>query len=178
MAKKSELQTGPGLHGGPAATQILRDGHRRIVGLFDRCRQSALRAREIRECGCSDLYAEIDTHHALVEDIFYPAVLEAMGRCGPDVHPGMGLLGQVRDRDQELRKLIEEIRGLDVDSARFLEHLEELSALYSVHVDEEERELIPLAEEVMPIDEMGTLGMRLEMRRQELARRQPRRDVA
>lgn len=180
MAKTPSMATGPGLHGGPAATQMLRDDHKRILGLFEQCRNSRLRAREVRECGCEELFEAIDQHYRLVDEVFYPALQKALAACGPEVHPGMGLLGQIRDRDVELIARMRELRRMDVDSAEFPGRLSELGDLCRVHMEEEERELVCLAEEIMPIEEMGALGMRLQMKREELrARGGPhRRDVA
>jgi hypothetical protein len=162
---------GPGLHGGPAATQFLCEDHARLRELFRLCQQSLLRSLDLRECECRDLFDALEAHFAVEGQVFYPCVGELLARGGDEVHPGMGLLGQIRDRDGDFQGALKQLRGIELDDPLFGGRLKDLLDLFDLHAREGERELIPLVEELMPIDEMGTLGMRMELRRQSLLKR-------
>src|SRR4029434_10863780 len=93
---------------------------------------------------------ELETHAQLEENIFYPAVNEGTNE-GPDL---------VKDSVQEhetVHLLIQELQGMEHDTDAFDTKFQELIKHVQHHVEEEEAEMCPLAEQELAedLDEMS-----------------------
>lgn len=157
MAKKSKSKKSE-----PAAIKMLKDQHREVEDLFEEFEEAAEnedseKARELAGVICEQL----TLHATIEEEIFYPAVL-----------------------NEETADQLEEAAVEHISAKRLIADVAEatsdkkLKALMSVlkeqvehHVEEEEEELLPKAQEVLEEDEMEPLGVHMEERLEELKAR-------
>ncbi len=104
---------------------------------------------------CSDL-----TKHAIIEEeIFYPAIQEVT----PDANE---LLDEALVEHACAKALIAEIESMSADEELFDAKVKVLSEQIEHHIEEEENEMFPLAEEI-DID-LVALGQRMKERKEEL----------
>ncbi|MDX2024458.1 MAG: hemerythrin domain-containing protein [Deltaproteobacteria bacterium] len=146
----------------PAAIKMLKDQHREVEELFEEFEGAAQnedseKARELAGVICEKL----TLHATIEEEIFYPAA-----------------------QSEETADQLEEAAIEHISAKRLIADVAEatsdkkLKALMSVlkeqiehHVEEEEEELFPKAQEALSEDEMGPLATHMEERLEELKER-------
>jgi iron-sulfur cluster repair protein YtfE (RIC family) len=138
-------------------TQQIRDDHTRVTALFHRLRGDgagkAPRAIALQIC------AELEIHATLEEELFYPALREA-GVQSP-------ALDKAVPEHDEMRRLIERVRtlGEDAPPALLLDTMNELINGVLHHVADEETQLLPAAERMMPAERLAEVGEAMRKRR-------------
>jgi hemerythrin superfamily protein len=141
----------------PGATSIIRMDHTHVLALFRRFRPHTSLAR--RQALVTNACLALEIHAQLEEEIFYPALREAVGTNE--------VLDKSVPEHDEMRKSITTLRGLSPTDARYEEAFHELIREVLHHVADEETVLLPLAEHVLS-DRLGELGMRMNRRRVQL----------
>jgi hemerythrin-like domain-containing protein len=93
---------------------------------------------------------ELETHAQLEENIFYPAVNEGTNE-GPD------LVKESVQEHETVHQLIQELQGMEHDTDAFDTKFQALIRHVEHHVEEEEAEMFPLAEQELAedLDEMS-----------------------
>jgi hemerythrin-like domain-containing protein len=91
------------------------------------------------------VFVELETHAQLEENIFYPAVNEGTDD-GPDL-----VKASVQDHET-VQQLIQELQGMEHDTDAFEAKFHELIRNVEHHVEEEEAEMFPLAEQALAED--------------------------
>jgi uncharacterized protein len=145
---------------GPRATDLLRADHRQVSALFHQQEQS----HEHGEARVSLVYqicADLEVHAQLEEELFYPAVKDKV-----DVSTGAKIDEGVREH-QRMKDLIAQLRHMAVDDAAFAPTVQQLRECVEHHVGEEERVVMPAAEEQCG-GELPRLGTQIQQRKQEL----------
>ncbi|HWO41380.1 MAG TPA: hemerythrin domain-containing protein [Candidatus Eisenbacteria bacterium] len=145
----------------PNATQLIRQDHKKVEGLFKKFQQtkSAASKRRIAE----QAMQELEVHAAIEEEIFYPAVEREIG--------DRDLIRDSQQEHQTVKNLIQELKGMNGQGEQFEEKFSELQQNVEHHVKEEEGELLPKAEE-SELD-LAALGRELGERKRELMRDAP-----
>jgi hemerythrin-like domain-containing protein len=118
------------------AIAMLRADHQRVRDLFQEYKAATdpQAKRDIAE----EAFVELETHAQLEEQIFYPAVNE-------ETEEGPELVKDALEEHQTVKKLIQALRGMsdvqefDATFTALVRHVEH-------HVEEEESEMLPLAE--------------------------------
>ena len=143
----------------PDITSMIRLDHSHVLAACRRFRSrlSETRKRALVENACLGL----EVHAQLEEEIFYPAMRE-IGAAGE-------LLDKSVPEHEQMRGLIQGLRGMDPFDAAYDETFRKLIRLVLHHVADEETVLLPLAEELLP-DELAHLGRLMMRRRIELLR--------
>ena len=109
----------------------------------------------------AQVFVELETHTQLEEIVFYPAFAEEADEEGKQ------LVTESLEEHQEVKELIEELRGLGADEAEFNAKFRALMENVQHHVEEEESEMFPEAEEALEtfmedlMDEMQELKQQL-----------------
>jgi hemerythrin superfamily protein len=146
----------------PNITTLIRMDHSQVLALFHRYKPdtSPSRKRALVRNAC----LAIQVHAQLEEEIFYPALKAVM--------TGDPVLEKSEPEHAEMRRIIGELRammeyGEQGAPAGSDEKFFELMRLVMHHVADEETQLLPAAERLLP-ERLGRLGMDMTKRRMEL----------
>jgi hemerythrin-like domain-containing protein len=142
--------------------QFLTEDHQKVTELFDEyeATDDMNRKKEIAKKVFMELM-ELEVHSKIEEEIFYPAV-----RSKTD-EEGKSLISESLEEHRKVKKLIEELRGLNPKNDEFEDKFSELMDNVEHHVDEEESEVFPKAEEYLH-NELDRLGSEIADRKEQL----------
>jgi hemerythrin superfamily protein len=141
----------------PSATQMIRQDHKKVEGLFKKFEQT--KGAEAKRRLAENAMAELEVHAALEEQIFYPAVEK-------EVEDASSMISEARDEHQTVKQLIAELKGMEEADDEFESQFSELMENVQHHVEEEENEMLPKVEE-SGLD-LKSLGDQMSERRQGL----------
>lgn len=138
-----------------SATQLIRQDHRRVEGLFKKYGQTkgAQGKRRIAQ----NAMTELEVHAALEEEIFYPAIEKEIDRS---------MLQEARQEHQKVKQAIAELKKLQDDEEEFDSTFTEMMEDVRHHVEEEENEMLPQVEETEL--NLSQLGQQMSKRKQQL----------
>jgi len=112
-----------------------------------------------REALAQRICAELTVHAQIEEEIFYPALREAVGADD--------LLDEAQAEHQQAKALIARIQSLESAGAEMDELVSQLARAVEHHVKEERDRLFPKARSTPALD-LDALGAQLRERQQEL----------
>jgi len=141
----------------PNATQMIRQDHKKVEGLFKKFEQTqgAQAKRRLAE----NAMAELEVHAALEEEIFYPAVKK-------EVDDGSSMVQEAIQEHQTVKQLISELKGMKEADEEFASQFSQLMENVQHHVEEEESEMLPKVED-SELD-LNSLGQQMSQRKQEM----------
>ena len=125
------------------ALALLKEDHRRVRDLFQ-AYTAAMDPRTKRELA-EEACIELETHAQLEEQIFYPAVNE-------ESDEGLELVQEALQEHQQVKDLIAALREMGPDHHAFDATFRELMQNIEHHVQEEESQMFPLAEQDLAED--------------------------
>ena len=141
----------------PSVTNMIRLDHTHVLTAFH---QYEIGATERVKKGLADnVCLAIEIHAQLEEEIFYPAV-----RLVADNE----VLRKSTPEHDEMRGLISRLRNMPVNDPAFDDTFFELMRHVMHHVADEETQVLPAAERLIP-EQLHELGARMTRRRLELA---------
>ena len=147
----------------PSITTMIRMDHSYVMSLFHRYKADTPPGR--KRALVTNACLAIQVHAQLEEEIFYPALREAIG--------GDEVLEKSQPEHEQMRQLIAELRQLSADASSLTQACDDkfmdLMRLVMHHVADEETRLLPVAERQLK-DRLGSLGMEMTRRRIELIR--------
>jgi hypothetical protein len=142
------------------AIAMLKADHQKVRKLFKE--YDAARDRETRRSVATLVFVELETHAQLEENVFYMAVNEETD-AGPE------LVKESLEEHQTMKHLIQELRDMGPDTKAFDTKFHELRRNVEHHVEEEEAEMFPLAEEKLEEDMKDLKNEMQELKEQILA---------
>lgn len=145
---------------GPRATDLLRNDHQRVNDLFYQ-QEISHEQDDTRVSLVYQICADLEVHARLEEELFYPAV-----KAKVNMSVGEKIDGGIREH-QQMKDLISQLRHMAVDDAAFAPTVQHLRECVEHHVQKEEQEILPIAEEQCS-EELPRLGVQIQQRRQEL----------
>lgn len=149
--------TGNGRKGRPQeATALLRADHKLVSDLFGQYEKA--RSRDRKLALSEQICAELTVHAQVEEEIFYPAVKEALHDTE--------LVPEATVEHDSLKDLIAKLEGNKSDEEMFDAQMKVLSEYVKHHVKEEQNEIFPKARS-SKLD-MKELGAQLTQRKAEL----------
>ena len=140
----------------PNATQLIRQDHKKVEGLFKKFQQT--KGAQAKRRLAENAMAELEVHAALEEEIFYPAVKK-------EVEEG-SMVQEAIEEHQTVKQLISELKGMDGADEEFESQFSQLVENVQHHVEEEENEMLPKVEE-SELD-LNSLGQQMSQRKQEM----------
>ena len=142
----------------PSITKMIRMDHSHVMVLSHKyaADTSPDRKKAIADAVCLAL----EIHAQLEEEIFYPALRE--------VDSGNQALAKAQPEHDEMRRLIQQIRGLAAGEPSHDQTFRQLMRSVMHHVADEEAELLPAAERLLG-QRLQELGARMTQRRLQLA---------
>lgn len=138
------------------ATALLRADHKRVNDLFSEYEEthSIAKKKRIVEQLCN----ELTVHAQVEEEIFYPAVKQAL--------KDKELIPEARVEHETLKSLIAQVEGMEPDGEMFDAKIKVMHEYVKHHVKEEQNEIFPKAKST-DLD-MMKLGAELSQRKEEL----------
>ena len=115
------------------ATTLLHADHVLVSGLFEQYEKTQSTAKKMKLV--SEICTELTVHSQLEEEIFYPAVKQAL--------KDKELVPEALVEHASLKELISQVEGVELDGEMFDAKIQVLSEYVKHHVKEEESELFP-----------------------------------
>jgi hemerythrin-like domain-containing protein len=122
---------------------MLKADHQRVKDLFAQYETTS--NLETKRTLAEQVFVELETHAQLEENVFYSAVNE-------ETDEGPALVKESLSEHETVKHLIQELRGMAHDTDAFDAKFHELIQHVAHHVEEEEAEMFPLAEEALAED--------------------------
>jgi iron-sulfur cluster repair protein YtfE (RIC family) len=144
------------------ATELIRDDHKRILGLFRQSEAARQRAPEMLDGVIGEMFMELEIHSRVAGEILYPRLMAAFKAVG------MGEVGESAKEHIVALREIQQIRKLDPDDERFEERLADVVADMESHMEEEERDVLQPAEKLLSQEDLCELGREMLERRDAL----------
>lgn len=143
------------------ATSLLRADHKLVSDLFSEYEKarSATKKQEL----VSKICTELSVHAQVEEEIFYPAVKQAL--------KDKDLVPEAKVEHESLKRLIAEVEGVEPDGEMFDAKMKVLSEYVKHHVKEEQDEMFPKVK-ATKLD-MNELGAKIAERKAELLAERP-----
>jgi hemerythrin superfamily protein len=143
----------------PDAIAMLKADHKKVSELFEQFEKS--RSAEKKKELVAQICDELTVHTMLEEEIFYPAVQEAMR--------DHELVPEARVEHASIKELIEQVRDVQPDGEDYDAKVKVMSEYVKHHVKEEQTEMFPQAKKT-DLD-MEDLGARMAERKEQLMAR-------
>ena len=121
------------------AIEMLKADHRWMRALFQRYDETDDQA--MKQEIVAELFVELELHTQLEETVFYPAFADETNREGQE------LVEASLEAHEEVEVLVEELRGLEADQEAFAAKFQELRTKVEQHVQAEESQMFPQAEQ-------------------------------
>jgi general stress protein YciG len=143
------------------ATEILRADHERVKGLFHDYDTADDEDLDTRRSIAHTVFRELEVHAKIEEDIFYPAIRKRLGDQGEE------LVDEAVEEHSTVKELIEELRTMSPEDEDYNDKFQDVIDNVLHHAEEEESEMLPLAEEKMG-DAIQALGIEMAERKRQL----------
>jgi hemerythrin-like domain-containing protein len=143
------------------AIEMLIADHEKVKELFRKYEATGDRAYQQKKRIAEEVFAEITVHSTLEEELFYPAFKAETDKQGQE------LVAESVEEHHVVVMLIEELRALDPKDERYDAKFTVLMENIEHHIEEEEDELFPEAEDVLG-DGIDELGAQMKERKDQL----------
>ena len=134
---------------------LLRQDHKTVEGLFKRFEKAGDNAFKAKRDLVDRIIEELAVHAAIEEQVFYPAVREAIPEVEDTVLEGL-------EEHHIVKWTLKELEDLPPDHERFDAKVTVLIESVRHHVEEEEGELFPEVRKAMGRKRLGEIGEALE----------------
>ena len=141
------------------AVQMLLDDHQRVKQLFNEF-QSANDPNRQQQIA-QQVMQELEVHTAIEEEIFYPAMREQGDAEDKE------LVAEAFEEHAGAKELIAQLRTMKAADPQFAGIFKQLQQDVAHHVQEEETEMLPKAEEELK-NQLDSLGEKMMSRKQTL----------
>jgi len=143
------------------AIDMLQADHRKVRTLFQRYQSTKDQAMKRRIA--EQVFVELEVHAQLEEMVFYPAFAAAADA------EGHALVEEARQEHQTVKALIADLRSMGANDEAFEMQFQDLMDDVELHVQEEETEMFPEAEEVLADENADLMEEMQEIKQQLLA---------
>ena len=130
-----ERELGEG-EGGEDVFEMLKTDHRHVQDLFTKFEDADKRARASI---ADETLTALEVHAALEEELVYPAIAEVLD--------DEDLVNEAKEEHHVAKLLIKELRKMDAEDEGFSTKFKVLGELVGHHIEEEEGEMFPQAQE-------------------------------
>lgn len=136
-------------NGGVNAVELLREDHRKVQDLFEEFEGADTRSRQRL---VDQALTELEIHAKLEEGLIYPAIREALDEDE--------MMDQALEEHHVVEFLIKELRKMGPKDERYSAKFQVLAEIVKHHIEEEESEILPQAEESdLDLMELGEEAM-------------------
>jgi hemerythrin superfamily protein len=145
----------------PNAIERLKSDHHKVKELFRQYEAAGNRAYQKKKGIAEKVFTELEIHTTLEEELFYPAMKRKTDQDGKD------LVAEAMEEHHVVTTLMDELQGLDPTDERYDAKFKVLMEHVAHHIEEEEGEMFPEAEEVLG-ERLERLGTQMQERKQQL----------
>jgi hemerythrin superfamily protein len=145
------------------ATTILKKDHRVVSGLFWTLRQTP--SASARKSIFNQIEQLLETHTQAEEELFYPAVRNLYTTMAEEQ------VDEAVRQHQRIRSLVYQVSRTDPGSFEFMSKVNELREAVEQHVEEEENEMFPLAQDNISSRQLDAIGRRIHDRKLQIKER-------
>ena len=145
----------------PNAIELLKDDHEKVKALFAQYEAAGHRAHQKKQGIAEEVFAELAVHTTLEEELFYPAMKRKTDQDGKD------LVAEAVEEHHVVTTLMDELKGLDPADERYDAKFKVLMENVAHHIEEEEDEMFPEAEDVLG-ERLEQIGQQMQERKQQL----------
>jgi hemerythrin-like domain-containing protein len=145
----------------PNAVEMLKEDHEKVKALFRQYEAAGDRAYQKKQGIAEAVCTELEIHTTLEEELFYPAMKRKADQDGKD------LVAEAVEEHHVVTTLMDELKGLDPKDERYDAKFKVLRENVEHHIEEEEGEMFPEAEEVLG-DRLERLSQQMEQRKEQL----------
>lgn len=142
------------------AVKLLKQDHAQVKALFQEYEEASERAHKKRQTIAQQAFQELAVHTTIEQEIFYPAVAAKGKELRELVDEGV-------QEHHVVDVLMQEMRRLAPDNPEYDAKFKVLMESAQHHIEEEEQELFPQAQERLR-GELDQLGTQMEERKQQL----------
>jgi hemerythrin superfamily protein len=139
------------------AVELIKSDHQRVKSLFEDYETSGGQDRAMI---ANKIMTELEVHAKIEEEIFYPAF---RGKADE----GDELVTEALEEHRTVKDLISDLQEMDGDDEAFQNKFQDLLQEVQHHVEEEESEMLPAAEDQLA-DQLDQLGTRMSERKEQL----------
>ena len=143
------------------AIKLLKDDHKKVKELFQQYESAGDKAHQKKQRIAEQVFAELEVHTKLEEDIFYPAV-QAKG-----TKDQKELVAEGIEEHHVVDVLIGELKVLSPEDEQYDAKFKVLMENVEHHIEEEEGEMLPDAEKKLG-KETESLGEQMLQLKQQL----------
>jgi hemerythrin superfamily protein len=151
----------PAKSGRKDATQILTADHKKVSKIFADFEKIKDRDSEGKQQLVKKACDELTVHSQVEEEIFYPALHEALKESDQD------LVDEAEVEHASIKQLIETLKTCDPEDRRYDASVTVLSEYVKHHVKEEQDEIFPKARKAKDLD-LNQLGEEITARKMQL----------
>ena len=137
------------------AITLLKNDHKTVERLFKRFEKTGDDASAEKQEVVGSIIEELSVHAAIEEQVFYPAIREAL----PDAED---MVLEALEEHNVAKWVLSEIASLSVDHERYDAKVTVLIESVRHHVEEEEQELFPQVRGALGRKQLGEIGAALE----------------
>ena len=142
------------------AVKLLKQDHDEVKKMLTDLENTTERAEKTRTEGLATLKHELEIHEAIEEEVFYPALKE---------HPKTKELAlEGYEEHHVVDMVMAEIEGVEPSDETWMAKFTVMKENLEHHIEEEEGEMFPQAEQVFDDSELDELGDRMHARKEEL----------
>ena len=145
----------------PNAVEMLKHDHEKVKALFQQYEAAGHRAHRKKQGLAEEVFAELVVHTTLEEELFYPAMKRQTDQDGKD------LVVEAVEEHHVVTTLMDELKGLDPTDERYDAKFKVLMENVEHHIEEEEGEMFPEAEEVLG-ERLERIGQQMHQRKEQL----------
>jgi hemerythrin-like domain-containing protein len=145
------------------AIKFLKQEHKRINGLIDDLHKTTERAKLTRLKLLAEITEQLDVHSQIEEEIFYPEFNRVAKKREHRI-----LRQEAEEEHAIVDRLLREMRSSDVETEGFSAKAKVLKDLVEHHVEEEEKQMLPMAKRLMSPGLLRELGERMQQRKEEI----------
>lgn len=138
------------------AVALLRADHKKVSGLFEAFDKA--RSPSKKKALVAEICTELTVHTAIEEEIFYPAVKQALR--------DKELVPEANVEHASVRDLIAQVEGVEPDGEMYDAKVKVMGEFVKHHVKEEHNEMFPKAKKTRL--DLVALGAEMAARKQEL----------
>ena len=140
--------------------QMILDDHERVRQLFQQFQQAD--DQQQKQQIADQVLMELTVHANLEEEIFYPAMRQKASGS-----EDQQMVQEAYQEHSEAKALIQQLQGMQASDPQFTTLFQQLQQDIEHHVQEEETEMLPKAEQELS-DQMDRLGQEMAARKQQL----------
>lgn len=138
------------------ALTLLKQDHQNVEALFSRFEELAKgKGTKAKSNVVDKIIEHLSVHAAIEEQVFYPAVREALAESTP-------LVLEALEEHHTVKLMLTEIEKLSADAERFDAKVTVLIENVRHHIKEEEDELFPQVREAMTVQQLEEMGETME----------------